>query len=453
MGDDKYRLCSCGSGKKFKFCCYEQRGLWSGLPERELLKRAAELSVGPCHISRIWQDRGLAQVIVLREVPDGTFLLGAYLVDVFCLGVKNAFSARLDSDEVRSFLDGCPDVLQDIFYEDARSVILGAIDFARHFGFEPDESWAASSAIVEPDRLFNRRFDFGKDGQPLYIQGPHDDVRKIMNKLAPFVKEGSAHYIAAADDGDKTEFNEWCDEVSSLMEDRYFTDAMNEIEEMLEVYPERWEALYLKGTCLAMQDKPDQAIPLLNQAIVAEPSAEAYLNLATAHQSLFHMEEWLTCLRKVVELDGETGSLGRVAKAHIDEFAVSIRKTDGISLDQHFAVGRIYDQAFTDLTTGHFDEAIRGFSDVLKALPHHVQSYGNLGLAYAGQGDRDRAIACLDKAIELDGEYQPAIDNRRILLNAPDERLAVQSVREIDFYGDRARVGSRHPESVRAFVR
>jgi len=453
MGDDKYRLCSCGSGKKFKFCCYEQRALWSGMSERELVRRAVEFPVGPCYVSRTWQDRGLAQVIVLRQVPDGTFLLGAYLVDVFCLGVKNAFSVRLDNDEVRSFLAGCPDALQEISYEDARSVILGAIEFARQFGFEPDESWTASSAVVEPERLFNRRFNFGKDGQPLYIQGPHDNAREIMNRLAPFVKEGSAHYITAADEADETEFEEWCDEVSCLMEDRYFEDAMNEIEEMLEVYPERWEPLYLKGTCLAMQDKPDQAIPLLNQAIAAEPSAEAYLNLATAHQSLFHMEEWITCLRKVVELDGETGSLGSVAKVRIDEFAASIRKSDGISLDRHFAVGRIYDEAFKALTAGRFDEAIRGFLEVLKALPHHVQSYGNLGLAYAGQGERDRAIAALDKAIELDAEYQPAVDNRRTLLNTSELRLAVQSMREIDFYGDRARAVSRRSESVRTFAR
>ena len=90
---------------------------------------------------------------------------------------------------------------------------------------------------------------------------------------------------------------------------------------------------------------------------------------------------------------------------------------------------------------------------MLKALPNHVQTYGNLGLAYAGQGERDRAIACLDKAIELDADYQPAIDNRRILLDAPDEWLAVQSMREIDFYGDRARTGSRRPTATRAVAR
>ncbi|PYT57226.1 MAG: hypothetical protein DMG46_14950, partial [Acidobacteria bacterium] len=338
-------------------------------------------------------------------------------------------SARLKDDEVRPFLDQCPDALQEIPYEDARSVILGAIEFARQFGFEPDESWKASNTLVEAHRLFSPRFNFGKDGQPLYIQGSHDDARNIMSKLAPFIREGSAHYIAAADEGDETDFDEWCDEVSCLMEDKHFRDARNEIEEMLERYPERWEPLYLKGTCLAMEGSPDQAIPLLNQAIAAEPCAE------------------------VVGSDGETGSLGRVAKETIDEFAASILKSDGLPLDQHFAIGRIYDQAFKSLTAGHFDEASRGFLEVLKALPRHVQSYGNLGLAYAGLGERDRAIACLDKAIELDVDYQLAIDNRRILLAAPDECLAVQSMREIDFYGDRARTGSRRPVAARALAR
>ena len=453
MGEDKYRLCSCGSGRKFKCCCYEQRRFWSGMSDRELTKRAAELPVGQCYISRTWRERGLAQVVVLRQVPDGTMLLGAYLVDVFCLGVKNAFSAPLKNDEVRPFLDQCPDALQEIPYEDARSVILGAIEFARQFGFEPDESWKASNTLVEAHRLFTPRFNFGKDGQPLYIQGPQDDARKIMKRLAPFIREGSAHYIVAADEGDETDFDEWCDEVSCLMEDKHFRDARNEIEEMLERYPERWEPLYLKGTCLAMEGKPDQAIPLLNQAIAAEPSPEAYLNLATAHQALFHLEEWITCLRKVVDSDGETGSLGRVAKETIDEFAASILKSDGLPLDQHFAIGRIYDQAFKSLTAGHFDEASRGFLEVLKALPRHVQSYGNLGLANAGLGERDRTIACLDKAIELDVDYQPAIDNRRILLAAPDKCLAVQSMREIDFSGDRARTGSRRPVAARALAR
>ncbi len=449
MGEDKYRLCSCGSGKKFKFCCYEQRAIWSGMSERELIRRAKELPSGQCYITLRWWDRGLPHVIVLREVPGGRVLMGSYLVDVFCLGVKDAYCRRLQNNEVPFYLDGCPDDLVEISFEDARSMILGAVEFARQFGFEPDDSWTVCSPLVEPERPFIRKFDFGKDGRPFYIQGPHDDVETIINKLAPFANEGNADYILAEDlddeseFDDETEFFEWCEEVSSLMENKHFRDARKEIQQMLENYPERWEPFYLKGTCLAMEGKADQAIRLFNRAIAVEPTAETYLNLAGAHQSLFHIEEWITCLQKVVELDGAAGSFGHIARELIDEFAASIVKSYGISLDQYLTGAEIYDHAFRNLNAGHVDEAIRGFREVLKVLPHHVQSYGNLGLAYAGKGDRDLAIACLDRAIELDADYQPAIVNRRILLTAPDARLAVQSLKKIDFYGDRTRARSR----------
>jgi hypothetical protein len=51
-------------------------------------------------------------------------------------------------------------------------------------------------------------------------------------------------------------------------------------------------------------------------------------------------------------------------------------------------------------------------------------------------GDRDKALECLDKAIE-----------------ARDARLTVQAMREIDFYADRARQGkSPHFVPVRAIA-
>jgi hypothetical protein len=61
--------------------------------------------------------------------------MGSYQVDVFCLGIKDAFVARLKLDEMQSFLAHCPDAMQAISHEDARSVILGAIEFAMRFGF------------------------------------------------------------------------------------------------------------------------------------------------------------------------------------------------------------------------------------------------------------------------------------------------------------------------------
>ena len=48
----------------------------------------------------------------------------------------------------------------------------------------------------------------------------------------------------------------------------------------------------------------------------------------------------------------------------------------------------------------------------LEIDPKNVQSWGNLGLAYAGIGEKGKALECLDRALELDPEYEVAAVNR-----------------------------------------
>lgn len=89
-------------------------------------------------------------------------------------------------------------------------------------------------------------------------------------------------------------------------------------------------------------------------------------------------------------------------------------------------------------------EVVR-FKLILESEPNHVQSHGNLGVAYAGLGDRVAAVRHLDKAIELDPEYEPANDNRCIILALPPgERLNCGQIREVDFYVDRERARRPH---------
>src|SRR5688572_17048746 len=294
---DKYQLCSCGSGKKFKFCCHDRLAIWRGMSERELFRRAAELPVVTCRVARDWGGRGLAQVIVFRQIPDESLLACAYLVDTFRLGVKDSFVMRLESHGLQPFLDDFQQAMQEISYEDARSLVLGAVEFAREFGHGPGEGWSDHGTLVEPGRPFDRKYQFGVNGNP----------------------------------NAEPDFIDWCDEVCSLMEDGDLDDAWTEIEEMLRACPGRWEPLYLQGTCLILMRKPELAIPVLEQAVAIEPAPKAYLNLAIAHQTLFNVSEWLTCLKRVVDLDGENGSYGEAAQRILDEYADSVRETDGIS--------------------------------------------------------------------------------------------------------------------------
>lgn len=449
MSDDKYQPCPCGSGKKLKFCCYaKHREL--DLSDAELFRRASEFRVCESHVNPDWQSSGLAEVLVVRQTPSLKYVLGVYLVDVFCLGLKNTFvRTTYKYADVQAILGCLAQEIDVTSYEDARSIILGAVEYARQLGFEPHEEWNISGPIVEAERSFRRKFTFGYDGKPFYVEGPSDDPQTIMGKLGPLIKQGKAHFLTAAgedilndlDDGSETmSFDDRCDRIGQDLRDAAFDDAQNAIKDLMDEFPGRWQPHFLMGTCLAMQGSEEQAIPCLEQALTIHPSCEAYYNLGAAHRSLFQIRDFLACMEKVIELDGATGEIGVKARAALDDFTAITSETSGITVAQYIENADRFDQAFACLRDGRFEEAIRGFNRVLDIQPSHVQSYGNLGLCYAGLGDRDAAIRHFDKAIELDPRYQPAIDNRRLVLDLrAGERLEPLDFREIDFYADKAR--------------
>ena len=183
---------------------------------------------------------------------------------MFCLGIKDAFVlTRLNYEDLSGFLRlslSCSEVP----YERARSTVLGAVEYAHQLGFEPPDDWLISRPIIESQRPFDRQFKFGKDGQPFYIQGPHDDAKKIMNVLAPLLRDGKADFLIRADkdivvddDGfdDPMSFEDRCDEISDLLEQRLLDDARDLLQDLLEEFPHSAEPLFLMGTYLTMDHR------------------------------------------------------------------------------------------------------------------------------------------------------------------------------------------------------
>lgn len=146
---DPYQPCPCGSGAKYKFCCREKEK---------------------------W---------INQEDPNST---------------------------IQTVTRGSGESLVDMDYEDVRSVVFGSIEYARSFGFEPNVDWKDSQYILEPDRPFERRFEFGRNGEPLYIQGPDDNPIEIMNKLNAALnksrKQGIFHRLFGKKSGNKFD-DEW----------------------------------------------------------------------------------------------------------------------------------------------------------------------------------------------------------------------------------------------------
>jgi hypothetical protein len=144
-------------------------------------------------------ESGLLGVLIAREHGSSVSACG-YLVDVWCLGVKNCngpktMDRRKLPEFVSSFFSAFSQPPMPAPLEQARHVVFGAVDYARGMGFEPHPDFAKCAGhLGEWDGPSD--ITFGREGMPMYIQGPHDDTFAIMATLRKTVGEGNFHYVA-----------------------------------------------------------------------------------------------------------------------------------------------------------------------------------------------------------------------------------------------------------------
>jgi hypothetical protein len=169
-----YNMCACSSGLKFKFCCLEaiRSKNWEYLETR--------ISAYPvsCFGASDIKETGIGVFTVVRELFDGRRILGSYLVDMWCLGVKDAnLRTDITREEVEKFLYSQHHLAHHVksySYEEARSFILGSIRYAALLGIEPHADWKHAKWLIEPNRAFEDNVEFGREGQPFYVAGPYD---------------------------------------------------------------------------------------------------------------------------------------------------------------------------------------------------------------------------------------------------------------------------------------
>jgi len=166
-----------------------------------LIKNAKIYPLHECLIDKEWQDRGLAQIFLSRRQPNNKLTLGVYLVDIYCLGLKNTFChANFSLEEYQRLKLATlkETVLVPCSPGKACKIIFGAIEYAKRIGFKPQKDFDLSQYVLE--ELQNNDCDltleFGKGGKPLYIAGPDDDVKAIIETLRRNVGEDNFHFIA-----------------------------------------------------------------------------------------------------------------------------------------------------------------------------------------------------------------------------------------------------------------
>jgi transcriptional regulator with XRE-family HTH domain len=144
---------------------------------------------------------GLVGVLLAREAGRNRVSVCGWLVDVYCLGIKNDLGPEV------AYRFELPRMVHDFFavfgerpvaapLELAQHIVLGAAEYARGLGFEPAAqadfadtrghlgSWEGPSAIR-----------FGRHGKPFYISGPHDDASRVVRQLERSVGAGNFEYM------------------------------------------------------------------------------------------------------------------------------------------------------------------------------------------------------------------------------------------------------------------
>lgn len=147
--------------------------------------------------------QGLVSVIVARRRRYDKVSACGYLVDVYCLGVKEVLGPRVLAErDLAAFVEqffqayDSPPLVAPV--DLARHLVLGAVEYARGLGFEPAADFGRAADHLGPALTDPSAIRFGRDGKPFFVQGPNDDAASIMRTLERSVGEGKFEFMVGA---------------------------------------------------------------------------------------------------------------------------------------------------------------------------------------------------------------------------------------------------------------
>lgn len=157
-------------------------------PERYIKEKARILPINKCYINSEWKDSGLAQIVITRKKPNGNNVVGVFLVDTFCMGVKDTFCRHdMSDDEVQQMIDKISNGygLEEIPYVEAHNIIYGGIAFAEDADIPPHKDFALSRYVLEEDTddIPLIEYEYGRDGKYFLIVGPNGRDRLYLDRL------------------------------------------------------------------------------------------------------------------------------------------------------------------------------------------------------------------------------------------------------------------------------
>ncbi len=169
------------------------------------IRRAAHFPIARCLASEWLFDSGIGHLIVCRSLPGGQIGCAFFLIDVYCLGVKDAFYAETSPEQLEAHLDRLAEVqtLRKVTPQWARKLVRDVVAYADGLGIAPAKDFREVEQIfgtIDADACPDS-FTFGRQGRPFFVDGPNETparTRKIMETLQEQLGDGGFEYLIRA---------------------------------------------------------------------------------------------------------------------------------------------------------------------------------------------------------------------------------------------------------------
>jgi hypothetical protein len=170
---------------------------------RGQMEVAQRWPVVQARVSTRLREHGMGEALLVRRGPGGMTAYVLFLLDVYCLGVKNVVAHVAPDHVAASWLSGLfersgPWI--DVAPEYVRKLVEGSIGYALSLGLPPHRDCAAAMLIFGDldSSQCSTEFTFGRDGKPYYISGPHESdarIREILVTLKRTCGPDGYHYL------------------------------------------------------------------------------------------------------------------------------------------------------------------------------------------------------------------------------------------------------------------
>lgn len=183
--------------------------------QRNTLKNISlsTMQIEECLVAEGLFKTGMGSAWISFRLPDGKLLVAAFLLDVFCLGVKNVMlfpPTRRQEYRMMVQTMNFAETLAPVKACCLKKLVVEAAAYAESLGLRPHEDYEqALTALADIETAdCETVYRFGCDGKPFYIPDPEDTPEKsarIMAELRRRCGDDGFDFLMEADIHDEDE--------------------------------------------------------------------------------------------------------------------------------------------------------------------------------------------------------------------------------------------------------